>query len=482
MPLLFVQNTKNLGSMARYTDSEFMEERKDSAPNYTVGQNNTFTKQLNRGAFKRGESVSDEFRSNQESEKSSGSNSDGENSESLDSQTNILDLEADAEYDHNAMQRSRGDSFEIVPEDSEAAPNSLTNSPEVKKKEDKNLQKKRKRVATVRAKKQEEKKTLTFVDMSHLSFLSKSVSQANQFKQQNHQHKPVVLPKDTKVAIEEDLSEEDYESEDEQKDQQAESEEKPELTVQGMINELFEQILKVVFEAHDPEQIYKYDIVDNSILKGNMQNLHKQMFVKEKSLPTVKKEQKTFNKDAFKQIKKVVRKLPEQPKPSEPPQIVSKFSEILDAQDPDAFIIQPPDKKSKLYLETKIYFWETPASLKIKISSTDITFDVIRHIMTLYKQNAQLQKEHPMQHADPNRYQLWLIDEYDRRNKYRPDEEMGPRPMRDPIGEFQTLAFVENKNFKPSAAQGQSLLDEQIQRELEAQGFRQIKVQISNHF
>jgi hypothetical protein len=54
--------------------------------------------------------------------------------------------------------------------------------------------------------------------------------------------------------------------------------------------------------------------------------------------------------------------------------------------------------------------------------------------------------------------------------------------MRDPIGEFQTLAFVENKNFKPSAAQGQSLLDEQIQRELEAQGFRQIKVQISNHF
>ena len=73
-----------------------------------------------------------------------------------------------------------------------------------------------------------------------------------------------------------------------------------------------------------------------------------------------------------------------------------------------------------------------------------------------------------MQHADPNRYQLWLIDEYDRRNKYRPDEEMGPRPMRDPIGEFQTLAFVENKNFKPTAAQGQSLLDEQIQRELEA--------------
>ena len=69
-----------------------------------------------------------------------------------------------------------------------------------------------------------------------------------------------------------------------------------------------------MFEAHDPEQIFKYDIVDNSIMKGNLQNLHKQMFVKEKSMPSVKKEQKTFNKDAFKQIKKVVRKLPEQPK------------------------------------------------------------------------------------------------------------------------------------------------------------------------
>ena len=55
-----------------------------------------------------------------------------------------------------------------------------------------------------------------------------------------------------------------------------------------------------------------------------------------------------------------------------------------------------------------------------------------------------------------------MIDEFDRRNKYKPDEEMGARPMRDPIGEFLSLAFVEVKNFKPSNAGGQSLLDEQI--------------------
>lgn len=47
MPLLFVQNTKNIGSMARYRDEEddFMgggrrKKHDDSAPNYTMNQIN----------------------------------------------------------------------------------------------------------------------------------------------------------------------------------------------------------------------------------------------------------------------------------------------------------------------------------------------------------------------------------------------------------------------------------------------------------
>lgn len=39
--------------------------------------------------------------------------------------------------------------------------------------------------------------------------------------------------------------------------------------------ELFDQILNVIFEAHDPTRIYKYDIIDNQLLKGNIANLHK---------------------------------------------------------------------------------------------------------------------------------------------------------------------------------------------------------------
>ena len=98
-------------------------------------------------------------------------------------------------------------------------------------------------------------------------------------------------------------------------------------------------------------------------------------------------------------------------------------------------MIQPPDKKSKLYLECKIYFWETSSCIKIKISQNDVTFDVIRHIMTLYKQSP-LSKEKPLKYTDPYRYALYMIDDYDRKNKYRADEDMGARPMRDPIGEF----------------------------------------------
>ena len=150
------------------------------------------------------------------------------------------------------------------------------------------------------------------------------------------------------------------------------------------------------------------------------------------------------------------------PEPNESP-----LSLILESQDPNAFLIQPPDKKKKDFLESKIYFWETSTMIKIQISSNDITKDVIRHCMTLYKQS-KFEKNDPMRYTDPHRYALYMVDEYDRRNKFRADEEMGPRPMTEPIGEFKTLAFIEVKNYKPKKDGGQSGIDEQMQKELEA--------------
>jgi hypothetical protein len=92
----------------------------------------------------------------------------------------------------------------------------------------------RSRMSTIR--KKEENKVLTFVDMSHLSYLSKSVSNNNAFLKQKHEIKAVVIPKDTKAAIEEDLSEEDYVSEDEKAEPEMSPEKVKEITVQEVAN------------------------------------------------------------------------------------------------------------------------------------------------------------------------------------------------------------------------------------------------------
>jgi hypothetical protein len=55
---------------------------------------------------------------------------------------------------------------------------------------------------------------LTFVDMSHLSYLSKSVS--SDMHLTGKKQKPVVMPESTKHAIMEDELENDYDSEEEQ--------------------------------------------------------------------------------------------------------------------------------------------------------------------------------------------------------------------------------------------------------------------------
>ena len=89
-------------------------------------------------------------------------------------------------------------------------------------------------------KRNHDNKVLTFVDMSHLSYLSKSVANTNALHKINHEHKPVLIPKDTKAAIEEDLSEEDYVSEDENQDFSLSPKKEKEITVQDIANEIFD--------------------------------------------------------------------------------------------------------------------------------------------------------------------------------------------------------------------------------------------------
>jgi len=123
------------------------------------------------------------------------------------------------------------------------------------------IKKPKKRKARMSMRKKEEGKVLTFVDMSHLSYLSKSVSN-NAFLNKKHETKAVVIPENTKAAIVEDVSEEDYTSE-ESSGPENNLPIVKDMSVQEVANEIFEQILNVIFEAHDPNHVYKYEIVDN---------------------------------------------------------------------------------------------------------------------------------------------------------------------------------------------------------------------------
>lgn len=105
--------------------------------------------------------------------------------------------------------------------------------------------------------------------MSNLSYLSKSVAGPS-LLQQKHQVKQVILPENTKVAILEDESE-DYQSEEQSSERHDDiAGLDKDLTVQDVAKEIFDQILSVIFEAHDPSQVYKYEIVDNEVLKANI--------------------------------------------------------------------------------------------------------------------------------------------------------------------------------------------------------------------
>ena len=77
-----------------------------------------------------------------------------------------------------------------------------------------------------------------------------------------------------------------------------------------------------------------------------------------------------------------------------------------------------------------------------------MVLDVIRHIMTLYSKDALLSAEQPLKYPDyPEAYELRLID--DDEDYFTPLYDMGPLERRDEIGEFESLALVDNKGFKP---------------------------------
>jgi hypothetical protein len=74
-------------------------------------------------------------------------------------------------------------------------------------------------------------------------------------------------------------------------------------------------------------------------------------------------------------------------------------------------------------------------------------------VVTLYSKDQLLSNEQPLTYPEyPEAYELRLID--DDEDYYKPLYDMGPLERKDEIGEFESLAFVENKNYRPWKTKG----------------------------
>jgi len=104
--------------------------------------------------------------------------------------------------------------------------------------------------------------------------------------------------------------------------------------------------------------------------------------------------------------------------------------------------------------------FSTPKCLQIYIYRRSLVQDVIRHIITLYTKDPLFQAELPLQNPEyPEAYELRFIEDDD--DYYLPDYDMGPLERRDEIGEFVSLAFVANKNFRAWNRQPEEEKDEE---------------------
>lgn len=68
--------------------------------------------------------------------------------------------------------------------------------------------------------------------------------------------------------------------------------------------------------------------------------------------------------------------------------------------------------------------------------------------MTLYKKDQLLNSQNPLKYPfNSDAYELRLIDEEDA-EYFKPDYEIGCLDRKENIGEFESLAFVQARNFK----------------------------------
>jgi hypothetical protein len=111
------------------------------------------------------------------------------------------------------------------------------------------------------------------------------------------------------------------------------------------------------------------------------------------------------------------------------------------------FLLPTPSEDDPAAIKIKIYMFSTPKFMQIYIYKKSSVADVIRHIMTLYSKDKLLSGDMPLKFPiSPEAYELRLID--DDEDYFVPFYDVPPLDKKDEIGEFESLAFLENKNFK----------------------------------
>lgn len=105
--------------------------------------------------------------------------------------------------------------------------------------------------------------------------------------------------------------------------------------------------------------------------------------------------------------------------------------------DENHFILPAPDASDPNGIKVKVYLFGTKEWVPIHISSKNKVVDVIRHLITVTKNEQK----------DPQAYELRLID--DDEDYYVPFYEISALEPNDSVGEFNALALCQNKSYQP---------------------------------
>lgn len=128
---------------------------------------------------------------------------------------------------------------------------------------------------------------------------------------------------------------------------------------------------------------------------------------------------------------------------------MSKVIEETGDDDGSEHLLPTPDVFDSSTAKIRIYCFNSPAFLDVKVYRKHTNSELLNHILTLYKRDPQLSSSKPLKYPDTTEaYELRHID--DDEEEYTPFMDVAPLEGNEQIGSFDCLALVEKKGYRPS--------------------------------